>query len=120
MKHVMFTISVLLMLAACSKNKNDYSVCPTADNIQVSYARDIKPIIDNNCSYSGCHTSPPGDSTLVYEFTTYRGTKKAIGSFYNRIIRPVDDPLHMPKRSSLDSCDLVNMIRWIQNGAPEN
>ena len=126
MKQIIF-ISCLLLLMACSKNKFESPLCPTANNEEVSYVNDIKPIIESNCSYSPCHSSPPMDSTLVYDFTTYDGLKVAIGSVYNRIIRPVDDPLHMPKGLPGDSvnpkmadCDIAKLKIWIQNGAPEN
>ena len=127
MKLTILISGFLLMLLACSKNKFDPGTCPTVDNKQVSYEHDIKPIIENNCSYSPCHSSPPMDSTLTLDFTSYDGLKIAIGSVYNRIIRPADDPLHMPKglpgdtiNPEMDKCDIAKLKIWIQNGAPEN
>jgi hypothetical protein len=127
MKQTVLMLGVFFLLISCSKDKADYSNCPTANNKEVSYASDIKPIIEKNCSYSPCHSSPPHDSTLVFNFTTYKGLKSASGSIYNRIIRPVDDPLHMPKglpgdsiNPALNGCDLTKLKIWIQSGAPEN
>ncbi|MEP7170998.1 MAG: hypothetical protein ABI855_16640 [Bacteroidota bacterium] len=127
MKQIVLMIGFLPLLIACSKNTADYSACPTADNKQVSYNGDIKQIIQFNCSYSPCHSSPPMDSTLVYDFTNYDGLKRAIGSVYNRINRDVSDPLHMPKglpgdsiNPTMNSCDLAKLKIWIQTGAPEN
>lgn len=127
MRQIFFMVAFLLIFISCSKNKFDYIACPTADNMQVSYKADIKPIIANRCSYGVCHAASPRDSTLVYDFSTYSGLKGAIGSVYNRIIREVDDPLFMPKKYPgdsiafpMDSCDLALLKIWIQNGAPEN
>ena len=127
MKRLLLIPGFLFVLAACTKKKFDYSACPTADLVQVSYKADIKPIIAKSCSYTPCHSSPPMDSTLVYDFTTYDGLKRAIGSVYNRIVRPAEDPLHMPKGLPGDTvnpqmapCDLAQLKIWIQNGAPDN
>ncbi|HKR07167.1 MAG TPA: hypothetical protein VJY62_21195 [Bacteroidia bacterium] len=120
MKQIIYMCGFFLVLIACSKDKFDYSECPTADNKTVSYRADIKPIIDVSCSYSPCHSAAPRDTSLVYDFTDYNGLKGAIGSVYNRIVRPVNDPLHMPVDAELKECDLAKLKIWIQNGAPEN
>ncbi len=127
MKQMFLISGVLFLLTSCKKDKYDYSDCPTKDNLKVSYVNDIKPIIAFNCSFGPCHSSPPMDSTLVYDFTEYDRLKRAVGSIYNRIIREPYDPLYMPKavpgdsiNPVMDPCDLTKLKIWIQSGAPEN
>ena len=118
----------LFILASCSKDKYEFRASDsTCDLTNVTYSGNIKQIIEFNCSYSPCHSSPPMDSSLIYDFTDYKGLKSAIGSVYNRINRPVEDPLHMPKGLpgepmgyAMDPCDLAMLKIWIINGAPDN
>lgn len=126
MQKVLIVLIIFLFLFSCSKNK--YQPQPgLCDLSQSTYNNSIKRIVENNCSYSPCHASPPMDSTLTYDFTTYSGIKRAAGSVYDRINRPVTDPLHMPKglpgevvNPTLDPCDLAKLNTWILNGASEN
>jgi hypothetical protein len=119
MQRFLFISCLFFFLASCSKEKFNYSECPTVDSMMVSYNADIKSIVNANCVT--CHYSNSTlDSTMTYDFSNYNGIKRAIGSVYNRIIRPVDDPLHMPVGIKLSDCDLLKLKIWIQNGAPEN
>ena len=119
MQRLLVISGLLFFLASCSKDKFDYSQCPTADSKQVSYSADITPIINDNCVT--CHYSNSIlDSTMTYDFSKYNDLKRVIGSVYNRIVRPVEDPLHMPAGFELSECDLLKLKIWIQNGAPEN
>lgn len=127
MKRWLFISGLLLMIAACSKNKYEFQPSSNCDLSQCSYNSNIKAIIANNCSYSPCHSHPPMDSTLTLDFTTYKGVKSVIGSVYDRINRPVNDPLHMPKGLpgetigiKMDSCELAKLNTWVLTGAPEN
>lgn len=123
MKRLLFLVSVLLIFIACSKNKYEFNplsgIPADCDFNQSRYNADIKPIVANNCAYNGCHGffRPTGND---FNYTTYNGLKEAAGSIYNRINRPLNDPLHMPRGRELDSCDLYKLNVWIINGAPNN
>jgi hypothetical protein len=130
MKRGLFISGVLFMIIACSKNKYEFKPDSTCDLANIRYndtLNGISLIIKYNCSRSPCHSHPPTDSTLTLDFTTYEGVKREAGSIYNRINRPVDDPLHMPKGlpgeaigQTMDTCELAKLNTWILMGAPEN
>ena len=117
-KKIALLLSIILWIS-CSKDQYlfdpEVSGC---DLSQTTYENGIKSIIDENCSYAGCHASNTGDNN--FDFTTYDGVKKGIGSILNRIDRPLEDPLHMPQGRLLDPCDKEKMHAWITKGAPLN
>ena len=126
MRKLSISLILFLFLFACSKNKYE-AQSGNCDLSESTYNGSIKKIVENNCSYSPCHAASPMDSTLTYDFTSYDKLKRAAGSIYDRINRPVSDPLHMPKNIEknqpgyeLSECDLAQLNTWILNGAPEN
>jgi hypothetical protein len=127
MQKVLLIIMLLGFFVGCTKNKYETPPSPACDLSQSKYNPDIAKIIETNCNYSPCHSSTPMDSSLTYSFTTYAGVKRAAGSIYDRINRPVSDPLHMPKSifknepgPKMDSCDLAKLNVWILSGAADN
>ena len=82
----------------------------------VSYARDVKPIIQQNCATSGCHVAgfPDGD------FTQYAPLKAKVdnGSFKNSVI-DWNAP-KMPETQKLPENQLRILQCWLNANAPEN
>ena len=110
---------LMIILAACSKEKSPYANTPDCDFSRLYYVGDIKPIIDNNCAYSGCHSKNYGANN--FDFTTYDGVKKGIGDIAIRIQKNVSSPLFMPQNKRvLDSCSYTKLRAWIDIGAPYN
>ena len=59
-----FMIVIAIGLISC-KRKTDFNSLT-----EVSYSRDISPIISSNCAYSGCH----GDTNFVhFSLVTFEG-----------------------------------------------
>ena len=115
MKKIANFLWIALFICACEKEQ-----IPAGCNVgESAWSTNIKPIVAINCAVSGCHSASRGDGNN-FDFTTYDGTKEGIGSFYDRINRPVGDPLAMPPDQLLDPCDLYKLNVWILNGAPEN
>ena len=107
------------LFASCGKEKSPYVTTPNCDFSHLNYVGDIKPIIDNNCAYSGCHSSNNGLNN--FDFTTYDGVKKGVGDIANRIQRDINDPLFMPQNKRLlDTCSYIKLRAWIDIGSPYN
>ena len=114
-----FFLLCTLLVTACGKDKSPYPNTADCDFSRLYYMGDIKPIIDNNCAYSGCHSKNDGANN--FDFTTYDGVKKGIGDIAIRIQKNVNDPLFMPQNKRiLDSCSYSKLRAWIDIGAPYN
>lgn len=108
-----------LLCASCAKEQSPYLNTGNCDFSHLNYVGDIKPILDNNCAFSGCHSSNNGINN--FDFTTYDGVKKGVGDIANRIQRNINDTLFMPQNKRLlDSCSYTKLRAWIDIGAPNN
>lgn len=91
--------------------------CDTTD---VSYAQQIRPLLDQNCSFSGCHGGPSPAALL--DLNEYSEVKKIAdnGQFESRINREVSDAQLMPPAGKLGPCQIETIEAWIGQGALEN
>lgn len=121
MKNLLYLSISILFLSACSKEsvKEIYTKPQGCDSIAFSYNNDISPIIQANCNLSACH-AVGGDGS--YDYTNYAVVADRIrsGRFIERLLLPVDDPLHMPVGIKMNSCEQYRLITWIQQGFPNN
>lgn len=102
---------VFAVLFSCSdKDLSDID----CSNIASTYSTDIKPIISNNCTLSGCHAagSPNGD------FTTYTGLKSVADN--GKLNEQVIIDKKMPPSGPLSLDDRKKIKCWLNNGAPNN
>ncbi len=96
-------ILIIFIIYSCKKKK-----VPKCDGTSSTYNSNIKSIINNSCTGSGCHPS----------YSTYLGLKSVLdnGTFKQQVISNKS----MPKNSSL-STDQLNKIQcWVDAGYPEN
>ncbi len=84
------------------------------DSIYESYQLTIVPIINSNCTTSGCHDagSPSGN------FTTYNGLKAKVdnGALRKRVLEDKD----MPPSGSLSQEERDKLNCWLEKAAPNN
>lgn len=119
----MFALAAGFILAGCGQQQ-----------AQLSFAKDISPLIKKNCSE--CHLPPDGDgykksafSVESYE-TLMKGTKfgpvivagdAASSSLYRMVSGQVDKSIQMPHGKTSLPADQVALIgRWIDQGAKNN
>ena len=97
----------------CCKKKNEYKNLECS-SLDASYANVIRPIIDANCTSSGCHNT--GSSNGNY--TTYEGLLVRVnnGTLSKRVLYTKD----MPKNATLSLDDRKKIKCWIDAGAPKN
>lgn len=110
----------------CAADKLPEPEPPTfCDTTVTSYNLNIKPIIDNNCAYSGCHLDSP---VAPGNYSSYAGMEVFLSSFEERVIFSKDDEEHgMPpfyapegRAQDLTEGELELMTCWIEAGFPEN
>lgn len=94
-------------------------VCESAcgDTINVTYSLSVKPIITNKCV--GCHsgTSPQGGIDL----SSYAGLKTEVtnGKLWGSVSHS-SGYSPMPVGGNLSTCELAQIQKWINQGAPNN
>lgn len=89
--------------------------CESCDTSNYAYSTRIEPIFATNCTTSiGCHAAGSSNSA----FTSYAEIKPFIdnGAILDRVVVKQD----MPEAAPLQSCDMAVLIKWIENGAPDN
>jgi hypothetical protein len=116
----------LLLLYGCYNYKYDktFPLSSTCDTTNVSYSRDIVPVITANCAVAGgCHDAA-GSSVSGHDYTTYAGVKAV--ATYDFIVTdinwvPTAGHNNMPKNGAkLPDCDINKITRWVNEGAPNN
>lgn len=80
-------------------------------NSGVSWAKDIKPIIETRCAKTGCHVKGSGRKTLE----TYADVKDVAGE-----VRRRTQNRSMPYDGTLDQSSISLIACWVDDGAPEN
>ncbi len=99
------TISVLagILFFSCKKNK-----AVTCNGTDSTYNSNIKDIINNNCTSSGCH---PG-------YSTYAGIKPILdnGKFNSEVLQSKS----MPEGKKLSDSELSVIKCWVDGGYKEN
>ena len=87
--------------------------CTTA---VMSYANDIQPIVKNACL--SCHYEGSGN----YDYARYEVLASRIRSnrLEERLLLPLDHPLHMPQGFEMNACNLYKFRLWINQGFPQN
>lgn len=128
----LYYISILLLLNGCAYNKETANpkeaVC--TDSIKnVSFAKEITPILTANCTTSGCHSGSNPQSNLnleaakAYAYLTKKGsgyvdTLNPSGSVLYSSLTSVSSP--MPPNGKLSTCDLKRIQVWMKEGAKNN
>lgn len=122
MKFFRFSLLFTIIIASVFACKKD-------DKCEASYNTNVKAIIDNACSYSGCHSG--GDAGMWVpegseDYTTFAGLQDNInnGLFKERTLDSLNMPDPMwtpdgnPKFLTQEELDILTC--WAENGYPEN
>ncbi len=108
----------LLTVAGCSTKDDEENMTPDPEPIPnenaVSFASQIKPIIEQNCT--PCHVEG-GDRT---NYTMFANAKSNVDGILNRINRNQGDTGLMPNGGQKLSEDKINLIqKWKDDGLAE-
>jgi hypothetical protein len=111
-------LALPVLLQSCSKdNVSQYSTGSLCQDT-VSYAQKIQPLINQNCSTSGCHDT--GSQAGGYDFTDY-GTVAAHASLMISAMRHESGVSQMPQGQPQLADSLIQQFScWIEQGKLEN
>lgn len=112
-------LCILSLLTSCVSNVEEELYPPeTCDTLQVTYSLTIAPIIEQNCF--ACHGGAATISGIPLE--GYDNIKAIVDA--GRLVgavRHLDGFSAMPKDAqSLVECKLLQIEKWVADGAPDN
>ncbi len=114
---LLFVVSLLLVTACYYDNEQDlYQISASScDTTAVSYKTDIEPILQGNCSITGCHVAGGSGPGI---FTNHAGVMEKVnnGTFRTRVL----DRKDMPPGAPLTDCQLKLIRAWLDAGSPNN
>jgi len=117
MKYVIIVyIVIAIVLTGCYKDNEEtlYGEV-TCDTTSVSFSNDILPIIEMNCTVTGCHVAG-GRAPGIYENYNQIKAKVDDGKFKDRVLVQQD----MPPGTPLTECQILYITKWLNDGAPNN
>jgi uncharacterized membrane protein len=110
----------LFIMTSCAYNKTPEPIPVTPDECaQITFSKNIKPIIEQNCAVSGCHATN-GIGNDYGNFETYEGLKIKVdqGQVRNRVFVVKDMP--PAPYGPLTTEESRALECWLNNGAPNN
>lgn len=123
LKYLFTSLAVILLLTVSScyyDNKEDLYQFVEGDCIftEVSYERDILPILVLNCG--GCHLSGNTQGGIDMEGYNKLEAFAANGSLYGSCNHEAGFSAMPPSGDKISDCDLALLSSWIENGYPNN
>lgn len=122
LKHVIYNLFLvfIVLIAACAKdsvavNDGDLTLADCSDSI--SFSADVLPIIEQNCSTTGCHDFSASGG---YDFSSYSGINQHSEIMKNAMKHKpgfVAMPLGLPK---LNDSLIRKFECWILQGSLDN
>ena len=120
----MFFCVGFVLLIGCKDKSKTCSVTKT-----VSFKNDVQPILNENCTTSGCHSGvkPAANlslvDTLAYKYLLDSKSGYVVPGDYNASglyvsIKSVSNP--MPPNGNMDVCKIETIKVWIQQGGLNN
>ncbi len=123
-----FVFTGALLFYSCTKDKGDLlSNCKLPQT--VSFANDIVPMLQKNCSTTGCHTLPHPEANLNLDANVAYSQLLNPAKGYVDTINPNASLFHsmmvsnsnvMPPSGKLSSCTTTLVLLWIQQKAKNN
>ncbi len=112
-----FCVFVIISLTTGCYYDNEEYLYGTCDTSNVTFSKDIKPIIDANCI--NCH------SAGAIDLTNYNGVKAKVldSTLYKSIsysYSGANSSKNMPSSGKLDDCSISKVKAWIDGGALNN
>ena len=100
------TITVIISITTihCSKSGSDATTSFTCDP-NISFANTVKPILDHNCNYAGCH-----DDQVITALNTYQTVHDGAAQIKLSI-----QTGKMPKNRTISAADKNAIFCWIDN-----
>ncbi len=110
--------------AACTNDKMQLATPapPACDTASVTYTNTIRPLTNQHCAISGCHTG--ADQAGGINLETYDGLKAIAlngdGDLLGTIRWQVGHSPMPQGAAKLDDCTISKYAKWVAAGAPNN
>ncbi len=115
------TALLVFMLNACLQDKESIrapKTCSTVPSSQVSFSKDIFPIIQINCLQ--CHDAKNHFGGIVIENYMQIAESGRSGELYNSIQISSFGKAYMPRGGRLMDCEIELIQAWTKQGALNN
>ena len=119
---IIFTLIVasVFILSSCYRDSEEglyRFVQSNCDTTNITYSGTISAIVSGNCLASKCHNAT--DVAGGYAFDTYAGLKVVVdnGKLVNSVTYTSNG---MPKTGKMPSCQVNQIVAWVNKGAPNN
>ncbi|MGY5355470.1 hypothetical protein [Wenyingzhuangia sp. IMCC45467] len=112
-KIFLITVLSFLLVNCTNDSESDLMETDTDPTIKLTYTKDIKPIIDNNCLQ--CHNNPPTNSAPS-SYNTYELVKNGANSIQSRMN---NTSAPMPQSGLLPAATRAKFDQWITDGKLE-
>jgi uncharacterized membrane protein len=115
------SVLLVLLLNACLQDKQTVlapKTCSTLPSSQVSFSKDIFPIIKINCLQ--CHDAKNHFGGIVIENYTQIAESGKSGELYSTIQISSNGKAYMPKGGRLMDCEIDLIQAWVKQGALNN
>lgn len=113
---------LVFVLNACLQDKLSVTpapkTCSTSPSSQVSFSKDIFPIIKINCLQ--CHDAKNHFGGIVIENYTQIAESGRSGELYSTIQISSNGKAYMPKGGRLMDCEIELIQAWVKQGALNN
>lgn len=120
---LLFSFCLFLFSACTYENEDELFDSPitpqildTAGGVKVTYLKDVKPILETRCNFTGCHAS--GTPARQGDFSSYNGVKAKVdnNTFKKEVIDTKRMPLGNPPLPKIE----IDILRaWLEDGALE-
>jgi hypothetical protein len=107
---LILTVIISSTAIHCSKSGSDATTTTYTCDPNISFANTVKPILDHNCNYAGCH-----DDQVVTALNTYQTVHDGAAQIKLSI-----QTGKMPKNRTISAADKNAIFCWIDNGAKNN
>lgn len=113
LNYVMMGFVFILLLSCSSDSGDDPGNIPPVNN-DVTYSKNVKPIIDSRCL--SCHSNPPVNNAPM-SLVTYQNVRDAV---LNRdLIAQVESGAMPPSGANLSSSQVKTIKDWQSGGFKE-
>ena len=118
MRNIKYLVVLLLVNQSCVyQNAEDLYPNTSCDTLNMSFVRDVYPVIQVQCN--SCHDAANQFGGVNLE--GYENVKQyAFGSMTTTINQPTGGRLAMPPSGKMPDCTVKKITAWVNQGAKDN
>lgn len=119
-KTIIYLLGIVLLATACYKNNLEDLASPDGcDVTDITYSKDVRPIVNIFCGIGGCHNAA---TVETFPLVTYEQLKAEVDNgLLLKSINHSPGAVAMPKNTSkLADCYIRKITAWVNAGALNN